>query len=171
MNPITNNQFLAAIIEEAAWKEVSSMEGWTMEALEKYQDKVDWREISSNSNVMWTIDGINKFTYKIDWEALSRYCPAYLLTEDNLQRFKANWNWSRLSLREEIYNNWNLLDKVTDMVDWSKIITNRHINSPVRFFKRYENFIPMSDFQYTQLWHDVVEAISATLKDSIDGMN
>ncbi len=56
MNPITNNQFLAAIIEEAAWKAISRKEEWTV--LEKYQDKVDWEEISSNSDVMWTVDGM-----------------------------------------------------------------------------------------------------------------
>lgn len=58
MNPIKNNQFLAAIIEEAAWKAISRKEEWTMDALEKYQDKVDWEEISSNSDVMWTVDGM-----------------------------------------------------------------------------------------------------------------
>ena len=40
MNPITNNQFLAAIIEEAAWKELSRKGEWTMDVLEKYQGKV-----------------------------------------------------------------------------------------------------------------------------------
>ena len=142
-----------------------------MEALEKYQDKVNWRDISSNPGVMWTVEGINKFADKISWEDFSRKCPGYLLTEDNLLRFKDKWNWTRLSYRKEIFNNRDLLDKVTDMVDWSKIITNHHINNPVQFFKRYEKFIPMSDFQYSRLWDGVVEAIGATLKDSIDGMN
>lgn len=171
MNPITNNQFLAVILEEAAWKEVSSKEGWTMESLEKYQDKVDWKEISSNSEVMWTVEGINKFMGKINWEEFSRNCPGYLLTEDNLLRFKANWNWSQLSNRDELYNNWGLLDKVTDMVDWKEIITNWNIKNPILFFKRYENFIPMSQFQDSRLWTDIVEAMSVTLKDSIAGLN
>lgn len=93
MNPISNNQFLAAVLEETALKEISSKEGWSMNILEKYQDKVDWNEISSNSDVMWTTDGINKFSHKINWEDFSRDCPAYILTEDNLLRCKNNWNW------------------------------------------------------------------------------
>ena len=171
MNPITNNQFLAAILEEAAWKEVSSKEGWTMDTLEKYQDKVDWKEISSNSDVMWTVDGINKFMSKIDWEEFSRNCPDYLLTEENLLRFKTNWNWNQLSNREEIYNNWYLLDKVTDMVDWKEIITSWNIKNPVQFFKRYENYIPMSQLQDSRLWSEIVEAMGASLKDKIAGLN
>lgn len=171
MNPITNNQFLAAMLEEAAWKEVSSKEGWTMEALEKYQDKVDWKEISSNSDVMWTVDGISKFMGKIIWEEFSRNCPEYLLTEDNLLRFKGNWNWSQLSRRSELYNNWALLDMVTDLVDWKEIITNWDIKFPIQFFKRYEKYIPMSQFQDSSLWDDFVRAMRDNLKGTIAGIN
>lgn len=169
MNPITNNQFLAAIIEEAAWKELSRKGEWTMDVLEKYQGKVDWEEISSNSDVMWTVEGVNKFISKINWEDFSRYCPEYLITEDNLLRFKNNWNWSQLSNRTELYNNWSLLDKVTDMVDWKEIISNWNIKNPVQFFKRYENFIPMFQFQDSRLWDDIVDAIADKLSDTIAG--
>lgn len=167
MNPITNNQFLAAIIEEAAWKAISRKEEWTMDALEKYQDKVDWEEISSNSDVMWTVDGINKFINKIDWEAFSRYCPAYLLTEYNLLRFKSNWDWSRLSIREEIYNNWELLDAVAELVNWRDLITGWNIKHPIRFFKRYESHIPMSQLQESRFWGDLIDAVGDSLKSSI----
>ena len=170
MNPISNNQFLAAVLEEAAWKEISSKEGWSMEMLEKYQDKVDWNEISFNSDVMWTTDGINKFSHKINWEDFSRNCPAYILTEDNLLRFKNNWNWLKLSNREEIYNNWYLLDKVIDFVDWKEIIDNWDIKLPIQFFKRYENHIPMSQFQDSRLWDKMVEIMDTQFREEIVGL-
>lgn len=166
-NPILNNQIFAVVLEEAAWKEISSDEEWSMEMLEKYQDKVNWNKISSNSDVMWTNDGINKFSHKINWEDFSRNCPAYILTEDNLLRFKNNWNWSLLSNREEIYNNWNLLDKVIDFVDWNKIIDSWDIKHPIQFFKRYENYIPMSQFHDSILWDKMVEIMATQLKVEI----
>lgn len=57
------------------------------------------------------------------------------------------------------------------MVDWKEIITSWNIKNPIQFFKRYENFIPMSQFQESRLWTDIVEAMSVTLKDSIAGLN
>lgn len=170
MNPISNNQFLAAVLEEAAWKEISSMDGWSMDMLEKYQDKVNWKKISSNSDVMWTTDGINKFSHKINWEDFSCNCPEYILAEDNLLRFKNNWIWKQLSHRDEIYNNWNLLDKVIDFVDWKEIIDSWDIKFPIQFFKRYENHIPMSYLQNSRLWDQMVEIMATQLKAEIVGL-
>ena len=167
MNQITANQFLAAMLEEAAWKKVSSRGSWTMEALEKYQDKVDWKEISSNSEVKWTVDGISKFMGKIEWDEFTYNCPGYLLTKDNLFRFKDNWNWSTLSRFSELYNNWSLLDKVTDLVDWKEIISNWDIELPVQFFKRYEKFIPMSQFQDSGLFYLLADAMCDNMKRTI----
>lgn len=94
MNPISNNQFLAAVLEEAARKEISSMDGWSMDMLEKYHDKVNWKEI-------------------ID-----------------------SWD----------------------------------IKHPILFFKRYENHIPMSQFQNSRLWDKMVEIIATQLKVEILGL-
>lgn len=141
-----------------------------MAKLDMYKDTVDWYKISSNTDVMWTTDGINKFTNKINWENFSRYCPAYILTVDNLFCFKNKWNWTLLSNRKEIYSNWNLLDKVIDFVDWKEIIDSWDIKLPIQFFKRYENHIPMSYLQNSRFWDQMVGIMATQLKAEIVGL-
>lgn len=164
MNPITNNEFLAAVMEEAAWKEASESGPWSMEMLSKYQDKVDWKKISSNSEVVWTVDGVNKFKHKINWEEFSANCPAYFLTVENLQQFKNFWDWSEISERSEVLNNWELLDTLVDSVDWEKIIEQWSIERPIEFFKRYESHVPMKHFQDSRLWNMIADELGKQLK-------
>lgn len=50
-----NDEFMQQVIIEQAWKSLSEEFGWTESLLEKYADKVDWKEISDNRNIVWTI--------------------------------------------------------------------------------------------------------------------
>jgi len=58
---VLSNEFMQNIATEEAWKELSSNFAWTGTMLEKYQDKVNWDEISENRNIRWTIPLIQKF--------------------------------------------------------------------------------------------------------------
>ena len=70
-----NNDFMAKVLEEAAWKELSSEFAWNEQLLEKYKDKVVWKEISDNSNILWTVSMIEKFKNKVaDSCALGTIC-------------------------------------------------------------------------------------------------
>lgn len=75
MEPIANNEFLNSVLEAEAWKEISDHESFSMEMLEKYADKLDWEEISENSNIIWTLDGITKYANRLNWIDFTRYCP------------------------------------------------------------------------------------------------
>ena len=44
-----SNDFMAKVLEDAAWKELSGDFAWNEQLLEKYKDKVEWKTISSNS--------------------------------------------------------------------------------------------------------------------------
>ena len=87
-----NNDFMAKVLEEAAWKELSSEFAWNEQLLEKYKDKVVWKEISDNSNILWTVSMIEKFKNKVDWEELSCSDNEHLFTAENLDRYKDYWN-------------------------------------------------------------------------------
>ena len=52
MEPITSNDFLNSVLETEAWKEVSQSGGLSMTIIEKFADKLDWEEVSGNSNVI-----------------------------------------------------------------------------------------------------------------------
>ena len=70
---VLSNEFMQKIMTEEAWKELSNDFNWSEAMLEKYQDKVDWNEISENRNIRWTIPMIQKFKNRINWEIFSLY--------------------------------------------------------------------------------------------------
>lgn len=158
MEPFTLNDFLNSVLEAEAWKEVSQSGNLSMDMLEKFTDKLDWEEVSCNANVLWTVDGISKYANKINWDDFSLYCPDNLISEVTLLKFAGKWNWKKLSNRDIIYNNWNLLEKFADKVDWGEVITNWDIDRPLEFFSRFQQYIPMSRLQDSRLWKAMVEA-------------
>ena len=91
MNMISNNEFLQSVLESAAWKKISESETLSMEILEKYQDKLDWDEISENGNILWTVDGVKKFSRRINWADFSYRCPDTFICEATLREFRDKW--------------------------------------------------------------------------------
>lgn len=163
MESMTNNDFLNSVLESEAWKEVSSRESFSMEMIEKFADKLDWEEVSGNQSILWTVDGISKYANKIHWEDFSNSCPDNIITETTLNKFSGKWDWKCLSNRDALYNNWSLLEKFADKVNWGEIITNWNIEKPVEFFARFQQYIPMSKLQDSSLWRAMVEARSKRL--------
>lgn len=171
MESITNNEFLNSVLESEAWKEVSSRELFSMEMIEKFADKLDWEEISGNQNILWTVDGISKYANKIHWDDFSNSCPDNIITETTLNKFSGKWDWKCLSNRDVLYNNWSLLEKFADKVNWGEIITNWNIEKPVEFFARFQQYIPMSKLQDSSLWRAMVEARSKKIMQEAIGIN
>lgn len=56
-----SNEFMENILNDSAWKELSGDFQWTEQMLEKYKTKVDWKEISTNRNIVWTPAMLEKF--------------------------------------------------------------------------------------------------------------
>ena len=78
---VLSNEFMQKIMNEEAWKELSNNFNWSKTMLEKYQDKVNWDEISGNRSIRWTIPMIQKFKNRINWETFSEYIGDESLTE------------------------------------------------------------------------------------------
>lgn len=171
MEAITSNDFLNSVLEAEAWKELSQRESLSMDLLEKYADKVDWEEVSSNGNVMWTMDGIAKFASRIHWEDFSRNCPDSLISSTTLQKFSNLWDWKTLSNRDIIYNDWKLLEQFADKINWGEVITNWNIEKPLDFFIKFQQYIPMSKLQDSRLWSEMVSNRAKHLFQEALGIN
>lgn len=167
MVSITNNEFLQSVLENEAWQKLSENETLSMDMLEKHQDKLDWSKISENRNVFWTVDGLKKFAKRLDWAEFSQHCPDSIICEAILREFKNKWDWKKLSDRDVLYNNWELLDIFADDIDWATIISNWRIERPAEFFKKYQDRIPMAKLQESHLWSDLVESRSKELMSEI----
>ena len=76
----------------------------TIEVIEKYEEKWDWKQLSRDEDVPWTVKLINRYQDKWDWRehGLSRN-EALPWSFDLLNKYEKNWNWDRLSLN---FNLW-----------------------------------------------------------------
>jgi hypothetical protein len=155
-----SNDFMQKIATEEAWKELSGDFQWNESLLEKYQDKVDWHEVSENTNILWTIPMVQKFKNRIDWDKFSRHAEKEALTEAFIEAFKDKWNWSELSENSSIELTHELLDKFADYWVWEEII-DRYSNNlfddmGIDFYERYKDHIPAAKLQNSRLWNEIV---------------
>lgn len=157
---VLSNEFMQKIMNEEAWKELSNDFNWSEALLEKYQDKVNWDEISRNRCIRWTIPMIQKFKNRINWEAFSEYISGESLPENILETFKDKWNWHELTANSEVPLSYELLDKYADLWDWEEVIdryyTNFYEGHAIEFYERYKEHIPIAKIQNSRLWQEIV---------------
>ena len=155
-----SNDFMQHIADAEAWKELSNEVNWTEALLEKFQDKVDWQEISESSRILWTIPMIQKFKNRLNWDAFSDRINEESLTEECIQTFAEKWNWSKLSGNSDLSLTEELIDKFIDRWDWKEII-ERYCDKvfegrAIEFYEKYKEYIPTVSLQNSRLWNEIV---------------
>jgi len=168
---VLSNEFMQNIATEEAWKELSSGFNWSEALLEKYQDKVNWDDISENRNIRWTIPMIQKFQKKINWEIFSRIADENTLTKSVIETFKDKWNWHNLSNNGSVPMTDELLEKYADRWDWEQIIDSYsqsvYDRRAIEFYEKFKDYIPVSKLQNTYLWRCIVEQRAKQLAEEI----
>ena len=168
---VLSNEFMQNIATEEAWKELSANFAWSEAMLEKYQDKVNWDEVTENRNIRWTTPMIQKFQKKINWDKFSEYADENVLTEPIIDAFKERWNWQELSENSDLPLTYDLLEKYADKWDWERIIDSygRDIYDKyaIEFYEKFKDYIPVSKLQNTCLWRAIVEQRSKQIVEEI----
>lgn len=152
-----NDGLMAQMIEEEAWKDLSGDYPWSEALLERFKDKVDWEEVSSNRDVLWTVSMLEKFKNRIDWCALSRTSGKSLLIPEVVEQFKDRWDWKELSENYELPI--ETIRKMADYIDWKALIDCRYRDDiySMEFLKEFEERIPASSFKDSGLWKRIVD--------------
>lgn len=160
------NEFMEKTLNDSAWKQLSEDFAWTEQMLEKHKNKVDWKQISRNDNIVWTPAMLDKFRKFIDWHRLSYTGCKTILTEDCLEQFKDYWDWAKLSENRNLELNYQLIDKFIDYWDWSELIDRLDISKLYNadFLERYADKIPSNQLQYSILWRELVNKRAEELK-------
>lgn len=162
----TKNYFLKQELEREAWKKVSEDFRWTEELLEKYQDKVDWPSVSRNGYIDWTPSMLEKFKHQIDWSGISALGSKMTVSVENLERFKAYWDWKELSGNSNIQWSVELLERFADKWDWVGMYGNFDLmvnDEKCKFlfnwetYKKFRNYILDSQLKDTLFWDQFVE--------------
>ena len=168
---VLSNEFMQNIATEEAWKELSSNFAWSEAMLEKYQDKVNWDEISENRNIRWTLPMIQKFQKKINWDRFSEYADENVLTEPTIEAFKERWNWHELSSNNDLPLTYDLLEKYAERWDWERIIDSYghdiYEKDAIGFYEKFKDYIPVFKLQNTRLWSSIIEQRSKQLATEI----
>ena len=154
-----DDNFMHQSFDEEAWRQLSGEFPWSEQLLEKYQDKVDWKAVSVNDNMVWTASMLEKFKHFIDWDQLSRCTHQCILTAEMLERFKEYWNWGELSRNDCFDLDYELIDRYIDRWDW-KFLIDRYDERDLfnyEFLERYGAYIPASALRGSNLWCNIVE--------------
>lgn len=150
------------MIEENAWQDLYVEFQWTESLLEKYQNKVDWDEVSSNRIILWTASMLEKFKDRINWHRLSECGKNALFSIDNIERFQDYWDWEKISFYIFSYQPYSieLIEKYADRWDWSAIITNYEIKEYLNedFLNRFYDYISTCDLRHSFLLDNLVKA-------------
>lgn len=163
------NEFMEKILNDSAWKELSSGFQWREQMLEKHKNKVDWKEISKNSNIVWTPSMLERFKKLIDWKELSKTSCETIISIECLEQFKDYWDWTELSRNRNLEFNYQMIDRLIDQWDWSELINlwRREELYNIDFLERYADKISSSKLQDSRLWQQLVENRTKELKQEV----
>lgn len=156
---------------------------WTEEIIDKYQDKIDWNQLTYkySNNILWTTSLLEKYKNSINWETLSEDSYFYknsifqktgienLYTAENLVKFAEYWNWKEITA----HLNWSpdLIEACKEYIDWPEFI-NRGYNCDtdkieedkftkmyynMHFYKKYEKLIPLNKFIKSIMWKIILD--------------
>ncbi len=167
-----SNEFMQHSAESAAWEGISSDYPLTEGMMEKYADKLDWKEVIGNRDIHWNVPMLEKFKKRIDWHKFSQYANEDILTPSAIEAFKEQWDWDELSENSSLPLTEELLMTYADRWNWAKVI-NRYRNNGlfdaegISFYEKYKEYIPESKVQDSSLWREIVEQTKAQIVDTI----
>lgn len=167
-----SNEFMQHSAESAAWEEISSDYPLTEGMLEKYADKLDWKEVVGNRDIHWNVPMLEKFKKRIDWHKFSEYANEDILTPSAIEAFKEQWDWDELSENSSLPLTDELLMTYADRWNWTKVINRYRSNAlfdakGISFYEKYREYIPESKVQDSSLWREIVEQTKAQIVDTI----
>lgn len=161
---------IAQMMEEEAWKNISSSFPFTQEQLEKHADKVDWEGVSENCEIYWSAQMLEKFKNRVHWDMLASNFDPDRMPEDILSKFKERWDWDEFS--ENGCFTEAIIEKYADLLNWKKLINNYHMMRSdelnlTEFVEKYQDRIPGSEFKDSRLWNELVSEREKAIRRNI----
>ena len=162
---------LKETIRKQAMKSISANYPLNNEMLNKYPNELDWEEVSDNDNISWTVAMIDRWKNILNWKVFSQTSNEAILTPEILEKFKDQWDWGELSGNQSLKLTFDLIDKYIDRWDWDRLI-NRWLDEESKiyswdFLHRYEQHIPVEDFENSCLFNALVLEEATTIQKGL----
>lgn len=124
------------------WREIpknTSLQ-WSIEMIESYNNKwnwgLSWYYLSRNESMPWTIELIEKFNNKWDWEHLSM-TKNLPWSIELINKFKNNWVRHHLSRNESLPWSIELIEKCESSWDWEYLSWINDLNWSIELIEKY----------------------------------
>jgi len=141
------------------WQDISSNENlsWSLELLERYEDKWNWYTLSNNQGIKWTKKIIDRFEDKLTFDCfiddyfLQTYedygCSASGMssnknvqwTEELIENYDERLNWRKLSRNENLPWSIEFFQKHINKWDWSELSGNTNLPWSSELIEKYED--------------------------------
>lgn len=155
---------MAQMMEAEAWQSISRNYPFSEVQLEKFADKVDWEQVSGNTEIAWTIPMMEKFKNRLRWDELACNNSQEFSHTEILEKFKDRWDWDKYSDNGTL--TMEILEKFADKLNWKNIIRNWSIKSlDVKvILEKFEDKIPTTEFKDSVIWSELVERKEKEIK-------
>lgn len=111
---------------------------WTIDLLEKFEDKWDWKLLSENENLFWSEEMISRFEHKWNWNSLSKNTGIYW-NFDLLKKYETKWNWKNLSANTSMCFNEEVIDYYFEFIAFHLLSSNKGIQWTEKLIDKYQN--------------------------------
>lgn len=88
-----------------------------------HEHDLNWRLLSSNTNIKWSLFLLKKFEYKLKWDILSSN-NSLNPDEELINEFFNKWNWDLLSQNTSLYIDENYILRHMDKWNCAKLLLN-----------------------------------------------
>lgn len=142
------------------WQDISGNEklSWSLELLERFEDKWNWYSLSNNQSIKWTKKIIDRFEDKLifdyyiddDWGLTMNEGYGFsssglssnknvLWTEELIENYDERLNWRKLSRNENLPWSIEFIQKHINKWDWSELSGNTSMPWSSELIEKYED--------------------------------
>jgi len=120
-----NKKLIELIYEQPKFfqKIISTGYPFTSKQIDKFQELIDWRELSNNAEINWSDEVLSKYSDLLDWENLLANKEIDWPTE-RIEKFKNKIHWESLSKNGSI--KWpEIIPMYIQNVNWKELTRNK----------------------------------------------
>lgn len=111
---------------------------WTIDLLEKFEEKWDWNLLSENENLFWSEEMISRFEHKWNWNSISKNTGIYW-NIDLLKKYNTKWNWKNLSANTSMCFNEEVIDYYFEFIAFDLLSSNKGIQWTEKLIDKSQN--------------------------------